>query len=327
MKFTFLASLFYLPECYNQHVFCIAFLFCGINLSGQTLSTKNVERRAIIDSVFNRSEAQGFNTNETLKYIYHFSDKERTPLVELGKELEEDTIEVISIYQEGDKWKLSAFRNEILSRKSMHEREGLLRWLIWKYKVDDYNGFTISRADIDFSAIAEYEFYPYLLSLDNNDLYNVAMRLDKLKLYPKAMIAFQELINRDFKPDTAYYKMGTALVGTHEYVKGIEHWERVTTFNPNYLEVYMNLGQIFFENSHWKKAYANFKEAHRIKPNDDVILYHLAKSLIKLERYNEAFITIKRAVRLNPKNQYSKGVLKSLKSPAIRKLRKKFPLK
>ena len=108
----------------------------------------------------------------------------------------------------------------------------------------------------------------------------------------------------------------------HEYVEGIEHWQNAIEINPDYLEVHLKLGNIFFENSHWQKAQHHFKEADRIKPNDDVILYNLSKSLIKIERYNEAYNTIRRAVKLNPKNIYAKAVLKQLKSPHMRKLRK-----
>ena len=151
------------------------------------------------------------------------------------------------------------------------------------------------------------------------------MRLDKLSDHQRSRLAFDELISRNYKPDTSYYKMGAALIGTHEYVEGIERWKKAIEINRDNLEAHMQLGLIYFENSHWKLAHKHFKEADRIKPNDDVILYNLAKSLIKLERYNEAYTTISRAVRLNPRNVFAKGVLRSLKTPAIRRLRKQYP--
>jgi len=294
-------------------------------LCSQSRLSKNEARQVRINSEFEEAERKGLNTSGRLKFIYYFSDRERIPIMELGKGLEEDTIEVISIYQEGKKWRLSAFKNENLSRQLMEEREKALRWKMYKYKVDNFDGFDIVEADIDFSNIPNDRFLPFLLSLDNDDLYNVAMRLDKLKDHERALLAFDELIKLDFKPDTSHYKMGTALIGTHEYVEGIEHWEKAVALNPQYLDVRMDMGKLLFENSHWKKAFTSFKEADRIKPGDDEILYHLAKSLIKLERYNEAYITIKRAVKINPDNRYARGVLLNLKSPEMRKLRKKNP--
>ena len=297
----------------------------GHTVFSQARLTKNEIRLAKINSEFEEAEKKGLNTSGRLKFIYYFSDRQRIPIIELGKGLEEDTIEVISIYQDGKKWKLSAFKNEILSRQMMMEREKELRWKMYKYKVDNFDGFEIREADVDFSDVPNDRFLPFLLSLDNDDLFNVAMRLDKLREHEKALLAFDELIKRDFKLDTSHYKMGTALIGTHEYVEGIEQWEKAVALNPQYLDVHMDMGKLLFENSHWKKAYASFKEADRIKPGDDEILYHLAKSLIKLERYNEAYITIKRAVKINPDNRYARGVLLNLKSPEMRKLRKKNP--
>jgi tetratricopeptide (TPR) repeat protein len=290
-------------------------------MSGQKTLSKNELRRYKIDSTFSHYEKIGFNTSGKLKYIYHFSDRDKEPLQELAKDLEEDSIEVVRLDESGQRWHLTAFENAVYTPSSMAVREQELRWQMFKFKVEDYNGFNIAIADIDFSGIADDVFYPFLLSLDNDDLFNVAMRLDKLKLHPKSLVAFDELIKRDFKPDTTYFKMGVALIGTHEYIKGIEHWQKATRINPAYLEVHMELGKLLFENSHWRQAYQSFLEANRLKPNDDVILYHLAKSLIKLERYNEAYDTIRRAIKLNRKNQYARGVLKYLKEPDIRRLR------
>ncbi len=304
------------------------FLFSLVSItSAQSRLSKKEIQEIKIDSVFDQAEMQGLNTSQRLRYIYHFSARKRIPVLELSVDLKEDTIEVISMHQRGKKWFVSAFKNEIHSRETMFDMETQMRWRAFKFKVDDYLGFRIAPADIDIASVPNDQFFPFILSLGDQDLFNVAIRLDKIKDHQKSMLAFQELIQRNFNPDTSYFKMGSALVATHEYVEGIEHWEKAIELNPGYLEAHMQLGIIFYDNSHWKKAYAHFKEADRIRPNDDVILYHLARSLTKLERYNEAYTTIRRAIKINPKNEYAKGVLKSLKSPAIRKLRKKFPTK
>lgn len=305
----------------------IFFICLSIYCTAQSRLSKNEQRQATIDSIFDEADLRGFNTTDRLKYIYHFSARKRIPLLELSQDLGRDTIEVISMYKSGNKWWLSAFKNEIHSRETMFDMQTEMRWRAFKFKVDDFLGFRIAPADIDITAVPIDQFFPFILSLGNQDLFNVGIRLDKIKDHPKAMLAFQELIKRNFNPDTSFFKMGTALVGTHEYVEGIEHWEKAVAINPDYLEAHMQLGILFYENSHWKKAHAHFKEADRIRPNNDEILYHLARSLTKLERYNEAYITIRRALKINPKNEYAKGVLKNLKTPAIKKLRKKFPTK
>ena len=284
-------------------------------------------RKLVIDSVFDRAERSGLQSGGVLKYIWHFSDREKTPIVELGNDLEEDSIEVIHIYKDNNRWRLSAFRNEAHTRASMFEKERMLRWQMFKFKVDDYDGFSIAPADIHISAVPDDQFFPFIKSLSNQDLFNVGMRLDKIKQHDKAMLVFQELIDREINTDTSYFKLGSSLVATNEYVKGIQHWEQAVEINPDFLEAHIELGKIFYENSHWRQSHEHFREADRIKPNDDVILYNLAKSLIKLERYNEAYNTIRRAVKINRRNVYAKGVLKDLRSKEMRKLRRQNPEK
>ncbi len=294
-------------------------------VSGQTNLTKNEIAQIRIDSFFAVAEKQGLNTSHPLKYTYTFIDGARVPLIELGSQLVGDSMEVIEVIQQGDNWQLRVFETKAHSRASMLEREKMLKWQVFKYKLEDYLGFKIAKADINMELIPSDKFIASLKALDNDDLFNVAMRFDKLNHIDKALVAFQELTLRGFKSDTSYYKMGSALIATHEYVEGIKHWERSIEINPQYREVHMRLGEIYFENSHWKKAYSNYKQADRLKPNDDVILYNLSKSLMKLERYNEAYATINRALKINNKNVFAKGVLKSLKHPKIKKLRKKYP--
>lgn len=282
-------------------------------------------REVIIDSIFTSYKDQGILTSQRLKYLYRFSDRLLDPLEALSEALEKDTIETISILAKGKKWEMTAFRNEIHSPQSLARLEIKLKRMAYLYKVDRYVGFQILPADIDISQLSTDKFYPFILSLSNDDLFNVAKRLNKINEHDKALITLQELINRKFKSDTAFFLMGSSLIATNEYIKGIEHWKKAVELNAEYFDAYMELGQVFFENSHWKQSYANFKEADRLKPNNDIVLYNLAKSLIKLQRYNEAYAVIKRAVKLNPRNKYAAGVLRSLNTPQMRKLRKESP--
>ena len=301
----------------------VLFLSSGCSTGGGL--TKEQAREVKIDSTFDQYEAQGLDLRERQRFVFTFSDRARIPVMEMAKALEKENYLVSEPFEEGRKWKITASENKQYSRQTMAEREKSFRWMMYKYKVDRYEGFVVYKADIDISQIGNDQFVSFIKSLDNDALFNVGMQVDRNKEHLKALTVFQELIGRDFKQDTVLFKMGEALVATHEYVEGIEHWEKAIAINPDYLEAHIKAGLIFYENSHWKKAHHHFKEATRIRPDNDIILYHLAKSLIKLERYNEAYTTIQRAVRINPENDHAKGVLKSLRSPAMRKLRKNNP--
>ena len=242
----------------------------------------------------------------------------------MNEKLVNDSFETISLEPiEAKKWRLHVKRNEIHSRETLYDLEKRFGWLTYNFLVDDYNGFTITPADINAFIVPGEKFIPFIKSLWNDQLFNAATDLIRKKAYDRALVAFQESIDRHFKEDTSHFQLGNALVATNEYVLGIEHWEQARNINPQYLEAFMKLGVIFFENSHFNRALYNFKKADAIKPNNDDILYNISKCLLQLERYNESYEYAKRAVKLNPKNEFVKGVLKILKTPAIRKIRKK----
>ena len=217
-----------------------------INIYAQQKISKADRQKQQIDSLFTHYEQLGFNTADTLKFIYHFSDRDRIPIIELSKGLEKESIETISYYEKDKRWHLTAFENTVYSRQSMQEKEKEFRWMMYKYKVDHYHGFMIAEADINIAIVPNDQFLPFILSLDDEDLFRVGVRLDKVKNYQRSLFVFDELIKRNYKPDTSYFKMGTALINTHEYVEGIERWKKAVELNPDYLEVHMELGKIFF---------------------------------------------------------------------------------
>ncbi|HUR29822.1 MAG TPA: hypothetical protein VMZ69_00250, partial [Saprospiraceae bacterium] len=137
--------------------------FTGIsNIYCQSKMPKAELLKQKIDTIFDQCESEGYVTKNKLKYTYRFSDRDRIPILEMGKALEKDSIEVISITQRGKKWEVSAFENKVYTRESMIEKEKEFKWMMYKYKVDDYLGFTISPSDIDISAIPDYDFLSFI---------------------------------------------------------------------------------------------------------------------------------------------------------------------
>ena len=320
MPYLTIYSLFQPARIVLTWILCIHISM--ITIAAQEKLSKTEQQKQQVDAIFTQYEQAGFNTADTIKYIYHFSDRDRIPIIELSKALEKESIETISYFEKDKRWHLTTFENTVYNRQSMLEKEKEFRWMMYKYKVDNYHGFKVAEADINIAAVPSDQFLPFIISLESEDLFRLGLRLDKVKDYHRSLFVSDELVKRNFKPDTSYYMMGNALIGTHEYVQGIERWKKAVELNPDYLDVHMALGKIFFENSHWREAHRQFLEAYRINPNDDVIMYHLAKSMIKVERYKEAYTIIRRAVKVNPDNIYAKGVLKDMKSPGMKKLRK-----
>jgi tetratricopeptide (TPR) repeat protein len=308
-------------------IILILLFYLGCIPIGYTQSREKDEARKIqIDSIFKAAEASGLNTSDVLQYDYFFTDDAEKQLEALSQRLVKDSFETIGIIRVSPKtWRLQVRKNEKHSRQSLFEFEEKLRRLAYNFIVQDYSGFSISHTRVNGLIVPDDEFISFIHSLDDSTLYSVALDMIQRKKYSRALIAFDESINRQYKEDTSHFQLGNALVATNEFVKGIEHWEKARNLNPQYLEAFLNLGNIFFENSHFNRALYNFKKADELRLNNDDILYHISKCLLQLERYNEAFRYAKRAVKLNPKNVFAKSLLKILKQPAIKKLRKKYP--
>ncbi len=321
---------------YYQHIprlfpsFLLAmFLFftgCSFNVSSQTNRLSEREsREARIDSVFSQAEKNNLNTAGTLRYEYFFRDERKEFVEDFAESLVKDSFEIIGLYQKEKEWQLRVMRNEKLSRASVEKQERKFRWLKFKFLIDHYDGFTIWPADLVPEKVPQEEFIGYANALDDQELFWVADRLLYLKSYPKALVAWQKVVDRNVYPDTSNYKYGSTLIATNEYVDGIELWEKAVAINPHYVEVYMDLGKIYYENSHWNKALLNFQKADVLNPNNSQILYHVAETLFQLGRYNESHTYSKRSVKLDRDNDYARSLLRMHNLPSVRKARKANP--
>ncbi len=282
-------------------------------------------RKARIDSVFSIAEENHLNTAGTLRYEYFFREERKEFIEDFAESLVNDSFEIIGLAQKNEEWQLRVMRNEKHSRTSMEKQERKFRWLKFKYLIDHYDGFTIWPADLVPDKVPQEVFPVYAHTLDDLELFWVADRLLYLKSYPKALVAWQEVVDRNVFPDTSHYKYGSTLIATNEYVDGIELWEKAVVINPNYLAVFMDLGKIYYENSHWKKALLNFQKADALKPDDAQILYHVAETLFQMGRYNESYTYAKRSVRLDRDNDFARSLLRMHKLPSVRKARKANP--
>jgi tetratricopeptide (TPR) repeat protein len=311
-----------------EFIFLLIF-FTGLNTSlfSQTQKLSKQELRILqIDSVFEHAEANGIDTKQWLRYEYSFADPEKKQLDDLSEKLLRDSFEVISLDLKKDGlYHMQIIRNEILSKEKMYDKDKKFRALIFRFLVDDYGGFSISPYQKNPLEVPDNKYVAFIHTLENEPLYNAGNYLIRNNSYNKAILTFQECINRHFKEDTSNFQLGNALIATNDLVEGIEHWEQARNLNSQYLEPFLKLGTIFFENSHFNRALSNFQKADALKPDDDEILYNISKCLLQLERYNQAYQYAERASKINPKNKFVQGVLDILNQSEIKKLRKKFP--
>ena len=318
---------FRFPTPFLTHIASIAILISGLSLASFSQSPiHGKETTSRIDSIFRQAEAANLNTSGMLRYTFSFTDVRKDFLEDFAMRLTLDSMEAIGIVSKGKEWQLHVMQNAVHSRESIQRLEKKLRWIKFKFLIDDYDGFTIGPADIDALAVPAELFLPFVKELDNEDLFSVSERLLHQKSYTRALVALSEGLERKYKLDTTHYHYGTALIATDEYEKGIHQWEQAVNVNPNYLDVFLDLGSILYDNSHFRQALTNYKKADALQPNNDQILYLIAETLYQMKRYNEAHVYAKRSVKLNRDNVFAKGLVKMLKRPHVRKQMKENPL-
>jgi tetratricopeptide (TPR) repeat protein len=297
-------------------------LLCAtVQLNAQKRNAKE-ERLFLIDSTYTNATQRGLNTDSILRYEFYFADPDTAVLRKLAKRLEEDIFEVISIVPSGKMWKLGVTKQLRINRQGMEEFDSRLRWLRYSFLADEYLGFAIKPRDLDPVSVEESVFHNYVSRLFDEDLFWVSKRLSKVKSYPRALVALRESVGRNIYPDTINFLMGHVLIATNEYNDGTDHWEKALRINPDYLEAHMRYAHLLYTNTYFRRALEHYQEADRIKPNDPVILYHIAETLYQLKRYNDSLTYANRSYKLDKKHPYTKSLIKLLKEPRIRYLRK-----
>ena len=278
-----------------------------------------------IDSVYTAAERSQLNTSGVLRYEFYFSEHDQKKIMNFSVRMEKDSFELGQVRVNGKEFYFSEIRNTTYSRQNMFDLEHKLRGLKYKYSIDHYLGFSIHPADLNPVAVPDSSYTAYLKSLSDAQLYWVGNRLLNLKNYPRAIKALEMGVKRNYYPDTSHYRYGLALVATNEPNDGIQQWRQAVKQNSQYLEAYLSLGKIHFENGYFEKALEYYMHADTLSPKDSQILLHISESLYALQRYNQSYSYAKRSHELDRRDPYTKSLLKLLKQPGVKYARKKFP--
>lgn len=280
-----------------------------------------------IDSIFKAAEQNELNTKGVLRYEFYFSDHDEDRFPEFSERMKKDSFESDVLHESEKTWYLTLFKNATYSRESIFDVERKLRGLKYRYYIDHYAGFSIHAADPNPVAVPIGQYSTYLQSLSDEQLFWVGKRLLDLKLYDKALFALEVGVQRQYKQDTATYHYGLAFVATNEPNDGINQWKKAVKLNTEYLEVFLALGKIHFENGYFEKALEYYQRADTLHPNDSQILLHNGETLYALEQFNQSYSYAMRSYDLDSKNVFTRSLLKLLNEPRVKYLRRKFPEK
>jgi tetratricopeptide (TPR) repeat protein len=166
--------------------------------------------------------------------------------------------------------------------------------------------------------------------------FNLGAAFQGLKLYEKAIDAYQYAIAIDEKFDYAYRNMGDAYLRLHKYREAIDvlqkvlelsmpeeviyealghcyeklknyaqarfHYRKASHLNATDSHLYFKIAGTYMNEGHWTSAVKNIENAMRINKSQPDYHFALAKCFVQLDRIKDAVIHFSNFIKARPKN-------------------------
>jgi len=135
--------------------------------------------------------------------------------------------------------------------------------------------------------------YPY------NELawFNLAAAFQGLKLYEKAIDAYQYAIAIDEKFDYAYRNMGDALLRLRRYKEAIEVLEKVLELSRPEDVIYEAIGHCYDKMKNYAQARFHYKKASHLNQEDSQLQYKIACTYMNEKAWSSAVKSLETALK------------------------------
>jgi tetratricopeptide (TPR) repeat protein len=129
--------------------------------------------------------------------------------------------------------------------------------------------------------------------------FNLATAFQGLKLYEKAIDAYQFALAIDEKLDIAYRNMGDAHIRLRQYRLAIENLEKVLELGRPEDVIHEAIGHCHHKLEEFAEARAHYRKASQLNSNDSRIYYKIAITYCKETRWEQAIKQLEVAMRMH----------------------------
>jgi tetratricopeptide (TPR) repeat protein len=129
--------------------------------------------------------------------------------------------------------------------------------------------------------------------------FNLGAAYQGLKLYEKAIDAYQYAIAIDEKFDYAYRNIGDAYIRLRKYKEAIEALQKVLELTRPEEVIYEAIGHCYHRLSNYAQARFHYRKASHLNPSDSKLQYKIALTYIHETQYTSAIKHIENAMRIN----------------------------
>ncbi|MBX7109687.1 MAG: tetratricopeptide repeat protein [Chitinophagales bacterium] len=183
------------------------------------------------------------------------------------------------------------------------DRQYLYAQLRYFYLKKDYTQLVAKSADLKASGVSD-AWTAYRIGEANYQAGNFLRAFD---FYKRAV---------DLRPANPEFanKLGTVQVALEKYTEAVDVFNKIVTANPEYAPAFCNLGYIYFLHSDFEKADSLYEHALSLDPDYEQALMNKIALLVVQRKNAEAKILALRVLKINPKNEKARLVLRELES-------------
>ena len=131
--------------------------------------------------------------------------------------------------------------------------------------------------------------------------FNLGAAYQGLKLYEKAIDAYQYAIVIDEKFDYAYRNMGDALIRLRRYREALEALARVTELTKPEDVIFEAMGFCYERLKQPAQARSQYRKAVHLRPEDSMLHYKIATTYLAEEQWEKAIRQVQEALKRFPR--------------------------
>lgn len=133
--------------------------------------------------------------------------------------------------------------------------------------------------------------------------FNLGAAYQGLKLYEKAIDAYQYAIAIDEKFDYAYRNIGDAYIRLRKYREAIEALEKVLELSKPEEVIYEAIGHCYDKMKNYAQARFHYRKATHLAPEDSKLQYKVACTYYNEEQWQSAVKSLENALKINRQQQ------------------------
>jgi tetratricopeptide (TPR) repeat protein len=130
--------------------------------------------------------------------------------------------------------------------------------------------------------------------------FNLASAYQSLKLYEKAIDAYEYCVALDEKFDIAYRNLADAQIRTKDYKNAIENLKRALTLAKPEDVLYEAIGHCYDKQADYANARFYYKKASHLTPDDATIYYKVATTYLNQNNFASALKFLETAIKYHP---------------------------